>query len=190
MGYFMTDTAKPITLESIEETVSNVINAAMSRAIAERDKLVQSYKGAASNAGDVLERLDLAAQRMDRLERGAASVEASSLQITEALKAEAESVLSVLAEAKACRAGQYAAMVGQQVTIVGGQQRMVAAGLDEYGLMVCYWEHKEAVGVQEKRILPQALVLADTQVGTTKPAAKTSTARTARGVKATSTPSP
>ena len=156
----MTDTTKqPITLESIEETVNNVINAAMSRAIAERDKLVQSYKGAASNAGDVLQRLDLAAKRMDRIESGAARVEASSLQIIEALKAEAESVLSVLASAKACGAGDYADMVGKQVTIVGGQQRMVAAGLDEYGLMVCYWEHKEEFGVQEKRILPQALVL-------------------------------
>ena len=190
MESFMTDTAKPITLDSITETVNNVINAAMSRAIAERDKLVQIYQGSAQEAAAVRSRVADAAEQMNRIEKLIHREEAESLRRMQTLREQAEDVLRLVARIKDHRALGCVELVGKQVTIVGGKQRMVASGLDEDGLMVCFYEHDNAVGVQEIAIPPQALVLADTQVGTTKPEAKTRTARTARGVKATSTPSP
>lgn len=169
----------PTDIEAIEARVNEVINAAMSRAINERDALVRSYKGATSEADTVRSRIADAAERMNRIDSRVDREEAESLQRIQALREQVEDVLRLVARIKDHRALGCVELVGQQVTIVGGKQRMVAAGLDEDGLMVCLYEHDNAVGVQEIAIPPQALVLADTRVTP----AKARTARAARGVK-------
>ncbi|MBD9406281.1 hypothetical protein IB236_13110 [Acidovorax sp. ACV02] len=128
------------SLEAIEEKVNSVINAAMSRAISERDRLVQSYQGAIKSADALSERVKGVERRIDDLERNAANVEAGSLQFVAELKEEVGALRSILAKVNDQDAQQFVDLVGKPVRIVGGKQDMVAAGLDDDGLMVCVYE--------------------------------------------------
>ena len=160
----------PTDLEAIESRINEIINAAMSRAINERDALVRSYKGATQEVDTMRGRVADAAERMNRID--------SRIDRIQTLRNQAEDVLSLVARIRDHRALGCVELVGKEVTIVGGKQRMAAAGLNEDGLMVCFYEHENAVGVQEIAIPPQALVLADTVVAAKKAPAK---ARSARG---------
>ncbi len=168
----------PTDLEAIESRINEIINAAMSRAINERDALVRSYKGATQEVDTMRGRVADAAERMNRIDSRIDREEVEALQRIQTLRNQAEDVLSLVARIRDHRALGCVELVGKEVTIVGGKQRMAAAGLNEDGLMVCFYEHENAVGVQEIAIPPQALVLADTVVAAKKAPAK---ARSARG---------
>ncbi|GDY37236.1 hypothetical protein ACINB_31280 [Acidovorax sp. NB1] len=172
----------PTDIDAIEARVNEVINAAMSRAINERDALVRSYKDATSKADTMRSRLADASERMSRIESRIHGDDAESLQRIQTLSSQVEDVLRLVARIKDHRAIGCVELVGKEVTIVGGKQRMAAAGLNEDGLMVCFYEHEDAVGVQEIAIPLQALVLADTQVATKTVPAKARPARAVRGV--------
>ncbi|MBV7457321.1 hypothetical protein KW843_22765 [Acidovorax sp. sif1233] len=149
----------PPSLEAIEERVNAVINSAMSRAISERDRLVQSYQGATKAADALFERMKVIEHRLARVEHGAASVEAGALQAVENLKVEVGTVRSILAKVYDRDAEQYATMVGKRVCIVGGTQVMVAAGLDDDGQMVCVFERPYDGGAQITSVAVPATVL-------------------------------
>lgn len=153
--------ATPPSLDAIEERVNAVINSAMSRAIAERDRVVQSYLRSTHAADALLERLRGLEHRLANAEHGAASAEARALQSVEDLKVEVGTVRSILAKVCGRDAEQYAALVGKRVSIVGGSQVMVAAGLNDDGEMVCVYERPYDSGTEiiSAAVPPTVLVL-------------------------------
>lgn len=134
-----------VDIEAIAARVTEVTNNIMSKVIQDRDCLIVGQKDTERN-------LKQAQANVARIESDLRDAERSISAIGGKLEKKRDYLERLMDELEQKITGfassddaKVLALIGQEVTIAGGTQKMVAAGLNEEGEMTCVYE--QAIGV-------------------------------------------
>jgi len=120
--------------------VTEVTNNIMSKVIQDRDRMIVGQQ-------DAERKLQQAQANVARIESDLRDAERQIMGLGAKMEKRQANVYSLFSELEHKLAGykdsdeaKVLALIGQEVTIVGGTQKMVAAGLNEDGEMTCVFE--------------------------------------------------
>mgnify|MGYP003595147383 CR=1 FL=1 len=161
-----------VDIEAIAARVTEVTNNIMSKVIQQRDNIIVGQQ-------DAERKLQQAQANVARIESDLRDAERNIMGLGAKMEKRQAKVYGLFSELEHKLAGykdsdeaKVLALIGQEVTIVGGNQKMVAAGLNEDGEMTCVYEQRDGsiVNVVSASVPPLALRLVNPAKAEPKPA--------------------